>query len=78
MTPVFILPVRNLAILAQRIGPVVPRLAAQRPIRIAVLGRLDGAQFGHRFVLEIIDSLLPKHRVVNVAGHNASLVRGVS
>ena len=78
--PVLLLPVRDLSALAQRVNPVVPRLAAQRPVRVARLCGLDGSEAGHHLFFKVAHCVSVLHNSWNVSCHymSASLSRNAS
>ena len=78
--PVLLLPVRDLSALAQRVNPVVPRLAAQRPVRVARLCGLDGSDTGHHLFFKVTHCVSVFHNSWNVSCHymSASLFRNAS
>ena len=68
MAPVLVLPIADLAILAQSIGPVVPRLATRGNVRLSVLLILRGDR-GENLGCEKLAGLCEGHDVGKVCSH---------
>ena len=77
VVPVFILPVGNLSVLAQGVGPVVPGLAPRWDVGLAIL-LVHERDEGQDVVREHLDGLSVENRVINVAGHVGPPLFGTS